>query len=74
MGNLAGLNGQRVLRAFERLGWILVRVNGSHHVLEAAGRPTVVLPIHSGKPVKEGTLRGVLKLAGLSVDVFRRYY
>ena len=74
MGRLSGLNAQRVLRAFQRMGWQLVRVHGSHHVLAATGRPTLVIPIHKGKPIREGTLRGVLRIARVSEDEFFRYY
>jgi predicted RNA binding protein YcfA (HicA-like mRNA interferase family) len=36
--------------------------------------PTLVIPIHRGKPVKEGTLRGILSTAGIPVDLFLRQY
>jgi predicted RNA binding protein YcfA (HicA-like mRNA interferase family) len=44
-------------------GWELVRVNGSHHVLQK-GNKTEVVPIH-GKDVPKGLLEKILKRTGL---------
>lgn len=74
MGRLSGLKPERVLRAFVRLGWRPVRTHGSHHVLEADGRRTLVIPVHKGRPMKEGTLRGILQDAVVSVEDFLRAY
>ena len=58
------------MRALRRLGWTVLRIHGSHHVLGHADGRTMVLPIHRGRPLKEGTIRGILKHAGLSEDEF----
>lgn len=44
-------------------GWLLVRINGSHHVLQKEDRIEVV-PVH-GKDVPRGLLEKILKRAGL---------
>lgn len=44
-------------------GWMLVRVNGSHHVLQKGGK-TEVVPIH-GKDVPKGLLEKIMKRTGL---------
>lgn len=44
-------------------GWVLVRVNGSHYVLQK-GNKTEVVPIH-GKDVPKGLLEKILKRTGL---------
>ena len=74
MGALSGLNALRVLHAFVRMGWRLVRVKGSHHVLKAEGRATLTIPVHKGKPIKEGTLRGLLRAAGVTIEQFLANY
>lgn len=74
MGKMSGLNALRVIKAFVRMGWREVRVHGSHHVLAADGRPTLVIPVHKGKPIKEGTLRGILRVAGITLEQFLRHY
>ena len=67
---LPAVNGGRAVRALERAGFVVVRVSGSHHrLVHADGRATTV-PVHSSKTLRTGTLRNILKQAGLTVDEF----
>lgn len=52
-----------LLKLLKKNGWIVVRINGSHHVLQKNGE-TIVLPIH-GKDVPTGLFNSILKEAGL---------
>ena len=61
------VNGAEAVRALQRLGFVRVRQTGSHFILRRAHR-TVVVPQH--KPIKPGTLKGVLEQAGLTVEEF----
>ena len=53
-----------LLKLLKKNGWELVRINGSHHILQKDGKTTVV-PIH-GKDVPTGLLKTILKETGLS--------
>jgi predicted RNA binding protein YcfA (HicA-like mRNA interferase family) len=53
--------------ALERLGFLSVRQRGSHVVLRRGDRGCVV-PLH--RELKVGTLHGILKQAGVGVDIF----
>jgi predicted RNA binding protein YcfA (HicA-like mRNA interferase family) len=66
------VSGQRVVRALERGGYLVDRIVGSHHVLKYPGDPTrtVAVPCHSGRDLKPGTIRGIIRQAGLSVEEF----
>ncbi|MEG2587962.1 MAG: type II toxin-antitoxin system HicA family toxin [Cetobacterium sp.] len=44
-------------------GWILDRINGSHHIFYK-GSVTIVVP-HPRKDMKKGTYLSILKAAGL---------
>ena len=44
-------------------GWTLVRINGSHHIVEKSGQIETI-PIH-GKDVPIGLLNKILKRTGL---------
>lgn len=57
------------VRAFERLGFTVVRQRGSHIVLRKESSGCVV-PNH--QELKIGTLSGILKQAGVSPDEFIR--
>ncbi|MCI9611722.1 MAG: addiction module toxin, HicA family [Eubacterium sp.] len=52
-----------LLKLLKKNGWDIVRINGSHHVLQKNGQTTVV-PIH-GKDVPAGLLNAILKETGL---------
>ncbi|MEI6874157.1 MAG: type II toxin-antitoxin system HicA family toxin [Spirochaetota bacterium] len=58
------MSGRELLRLLESLGWVSVRIRGSHHVLKKLGR-TIILPVHGNSDVKRGLLSSILKKAGL---------
>ena len=65
------VRGDRVVKALERAGFKVARIAGSHHILRHPdGRGTTV-PVHSGRDVAKGTLRGILADIGMSVDELR---
>jgi predicted RNA binding protein YcfA (HicA-like mRNA interferase family) len=61
------VNGTEAVRALKRLGFVSIRQTGSHLILRKNER-TVVVPQH--KPLKPGTLKGVIEQAGLTVEQF----
>lgn len=61
------VNGAQAARALQRLGFVVQRQTGSHLILRREAR-TVVVPQH--KPIKPGTLKGVIEQAGLTVREF----
>jgi len=61
------VNGTEAARALQRLGFVIQRQTGSHLILRHEGR-TVVVPQH--KPLKPGTLKGVIEQAGVSLEEF----
>ena len=71
MGRLAGFRHRQVVRKLKRLGFEFDRqAAGSHEIWfsPATNRYTTV-PNHPGD-LPEGTLRAVLRQAGISVDRF----
>lgn len=63
------VSGAQAVRIFERLGFVLMRQNGSHIVMRK-GSAACVVPNH--KEIKIGTLAGMLRQAGVSADEFLR--
>ena len=63
------LKPSQVVKAFENLGWEVVRQKGSHIILTREGHiATLSVPRH--KEVARGTLRGLINRAGLTVEEF----
>ncbi len=61
------VSGAEAVRAFERLGFSVVRQRGSHIILRR-GASGCVVPNH--RELKTGTLAGILKQAGIATDEF----
>ena len=66
---LPTLSGKEVIKAFEKDGWVKVRQRGSHMVMVKEGSmATLSVPDH--KEVAKGTLRSLIRSAGLTVEAF----
>jgi predicted RNA binding protein YcfA (HicA-like mRNA interferase family) len=60
-------------RLLEKAGFKVARVAGSHHIMRHPdGRGTTV-PVHPGRDVAKGTLRGILADAGLTIQELQRF-
>ena len=71
MPELRRVSGQEAIRALERLGFEQVRLRGSHVILKkwtADGEVGYVVPLH--RELAIGTLRGILRQAGVTPDQF----
>ena len=70
MPELPVVSGRDARQAFERLGWAFRRQTGSHMVLTRPGS-IVSLSIPDHRELAPGTLRKLIRLAGLGVEEFR---
>ncbi|HVN19035.1 MAG TPA: type II toxin-antitoxin system HicA family toxin [Dongiaceae bacterium] len=71
MPRLPRISGAEAIRALEQLGFEQVRQRGSHVVLKRLGESKVtgcVVPLHN--ELASGTLRGILKQAGVGIEDF----
>ena len=71
---LPRVTGREVVRALERAGFIFDRQRGSHVILiHPRTHRRVSVPVHAGRTVKLGTLKGILEDADLSQEDFERF-
>ena len=69
--SLPSLSFDRIIRVFQRDGWVVVRQRGSHVRLQKQTRDGALkLTIPAHRPVKRSTLSQILKQAGLSAEQF----
>ena len=69
MPPLPSLSGQAVVRIFESFGWVVVRQRGSHIIMVKEGSiASLSVPDH--REVAKGTLRSLIRHAGLTVEQF----
>ena len=75
MSSLHNLKPDRVVKAFERAGWRSEGQRGSHVKLTKEGNSYVLsIPVHKGKTIKQGLLRGQIKKAGMTIEEFLKFY
>ena len=69
MSKLPRVSGRECVRALAKAGFSLVRQHGSHMILRRTDPFTqVVVPDH--RELDRGTLRAIIRQAGLSVEQF----
>ncbi len=69
MGQLGNISGKEAVRVFERAGWTIRGQVGSHVMMTREGiRANLSVPQH--KELSVGTLRKLIRVAGLTVDEF----
>jgi predicted RNA binding protein YcfA (HicA-like mRNA interferase family) len=69
MPALPVISGREVRRALEKLDWQFTRQRGSHMILVKTGHPaTLSIPDH--REIARGTLRSLIRSAGLTVEEF----
>jgi predicted RNA binding protein YcfA (HicA-like mRNA interferase family) len=73
MTKVPSLNYERVVRALQRDGWVIVRQRGSHIRLQRhTSEETLKLVVPAHRPIKRSTLSHILKQARLTVEQFEK--
>ena len=66
MTRLPVVSGRSLIKALEALGYQHRRTRGSHVRLTSSGRRSLTIPLHN--EIDRGTLRSILRDAGITVD------
>jgi predicted RNA binding protein YcfA (HicA-like mRNA interferase family) len=64
--------GAKVVKALQRAGFAVARINGSHHIMRHPDGRTVAVPVYGGQDLLKGTMRGILTAIGMTPDEFRK--
>ena len=73
MTHLPVVSGKDASRALERVGYEIDHQTGSHIIMRKETPPFRRLTIPNHKELAKGTLRAILRDAGLTPDEFRQY-
>ena len=69
--SLHNLKPEKVIKAFQKAGWVNRGFKGSHAKLTKEGNPNILsIPVHKGKPVKIGLLKDQIRKSGLTEKDF----
>ncbi|HUS93334.1 MAG TPA: type II toxin-antitoxin system HicA family toxin [Phycisphaerae bacterium] len=72
MGKLTELPTRRILAALNRAGWVITE-GAKHYKLTHLTKPGA-LTVPRSKRLRTGTIRAIIRQAGLSVEEFFRLY
>ncbi len=70
MTRLPALSGREVVKALSQIGYELDRQRGSHMILRHREPPFRRLVVPDHKEIRRGTLRAIIRQAGLTVTEF----
>jgi predicted RNA binding protein YcfA (HicA-like mRNA interferase family) len=69
MSRLPNISGKNAVKAFSKAGWIISRQKSSHMIMTKSDSIVILsVPLHDD--LDRGTLRGLIGLAGLTVEEF----
>lgn len=71
MSRLPVVSGHDAVRAFAKLGYVVDHQTGSHIILRQEQSPHRRLTVPNHREIAKGTLRALIRQAGLSVETFR---
>ena len=67
MAKLPRLSGKEVIEVFKLDGWVVGRIEGSHHILVKLGHEaTLSVPVHGRQEIKLGLLKRLIRDAGMT--------
>ncbi len=69
MASLPSASYRKVLKAFKKLRWEEARQESSHIILTKEGQ-NATLSVPAASPVAKGTLRSLIRAAGITVEEF----
>ncbi|NET00917.1 MAG: type II toxin-antitoxin system HicA family toxin [Sphaerospermopsis sp. SIO1G1] len=70
MSQYPTVKAKEFIRVIETLGFYFDRQKGSHAIYKNSNGCRVIVPIHSGKDIKPGTLMGMIQDIGIDKETF----
>jgi len=75
MPQLPVMSGKDLIKFLQSLGFIVVRINGSHHRLKHPDGRVTAVPVHKNEDLPKGLLRKIVREdMGLGLDEFLNLY
>jgi predicted RNA binding protein YcfA (HicA-like mRNA interferase family) len=70
--NIPAVTGAQVVKALQRAGFTVVRINGSHHMMRHRDGRGAVIPVHGSKDLLPGLMRSILRTVRMTLDEFHK--
>jgi predicted RNA binding protein YcfA (HicA-like mRNA interferase family) len=66
---MKALSGKEFIKILEKKGWILKRINGSHHIFSKTGKTEIIsVPVHKNEDLKKGLMKNLMTIAEIRED------
>ncbi|NTW70122.1 MAG: type II toxin-antitoxin system HicA family toxin [Chlorobiaceae bacterium] len=66
---MKSISGKHFVGLLEKRGWLLVRINGSHHAdMKPGNLARISVPVHGNDDLKIGLLRHFMKVAEITEE------
>ena len=66
--HLPAISGKDFIKLLEKLGFKVIRINGSHHRMKHPDGRITTIPLHKNDPLPKGLLRKIIR-EDLQMDV-----
>jgi len=70
MTKLPRVTGKQVIAALQKVGFEVIRVKGSHHLLRHPDGRRTVVPVHAAETIGPGLLGDILRQSELTREEF----
>lgn len=71
MPNIPIVNAIKLIKVLLKSGFVLNRINGSHHVLiHSQKHITISVPVHKGKTLGKGITLAIIKDSQITIEEF----
>ena len=66
---MKSLSGKGFIKLLEKKGWILKRINGSHHIFSHPEKTEIIsVPVHKNQSLKIGLQKKLMTIAEIKED------
>lgn len=63
------MNGKQIIERLKKEGWVLIKVEGSHHMMKhLVSNKKVPVPVHGARDIKIGTIKSIEKHTGVKLS------
>jgi predicted RNA binding protein YcfA (HicA-like mRNA interferase family) len=63
---MKSISGKKFAKLLEKKGWMLTRINGSHHIyMKEGNKEHITIPVHKNQSLKIGLQRYFMKIANI---------
>lgn len=68
------ISGKELIKVLERMGFVIVRINGSHYRMKHADGRVTTIPVHKNEDLPKGLLRKIVREdLQISLEAFEEF-